>query len=269
MALITGQQLTNYYDRFQNIDVTFTKEVIRVVHLRSKETFIRCLGYQWPCIVFSSSMSGAKAIANVQTDLIQKIREANNLVSLRFSFDQPDKTDPLAFFVAGKAAGFGEYSPDHPELNFVTIRYTQRPSDDLIALLGTLLEANINATRRKEDRIEINPETIRKLGLMSKNGTLIIDGVPRKCIIRDLSFSGAMVLMTGVAKFVINKDAKLQIEVEDSKRPILVSGKIVRFDELPDRKGIGIVGVQFHEREVSMEYKMRLNDYLNTVTVRK
>ncbi len=78
-----------------------------------------------------------------------------------------------------------------------------------------------------------------------------------------------MVLMTGVAKFVIGKDAKLQIEVDDRKRPILLNGKIVRFDEYPERKGIGTVGVQFYEREVPMEYKIRLNDYLNTVTTRK
>lgn len=269
MALITSQQISNYYDSYLDIDVKFTKEVIHVIKLRSKEIFLRCLGNQWPCFIYSSSMSGAKLVANVESGLIQTVREANNLVSVRFAFDQPDKPDPLAFFVSAKAVGFNDYSPDHPELNFITLKYTQRPSDDLISILGTLLDANINAKRRKEDRIDINPDTLRKLGLTSKNAVLYIDEVPRKCIIRDLSFSGAMILMTGVAKFVLNKDAKLKLEVDDGKKPILLNGKIVRFDEYPDRKGIGAVGVHFYENEVSMDYKMRLNDYFNMVPARK
>ena len=94
--------------------------------------------------------------------------------------------------------------------------------------------------------------------------SLYVDEVPRKCIVRDLSFSGALVLVTGVAKFLINREAKLKLEITDSKQPLILSGKIVRFEEYPDRKGIGSVGLQFHPNGVAMEYKLLLNDYLTT-----
>ena len=265
MSLITAQQLTNYYNQFAEIDVTFTKEVLTVIHLRSRDIFIRALGFQWPCIIYSSSMSGAKILANVDNDLTEKVREANNLASLRFSFDQPDKKTPATFFISAKAVGFSTYSDERPELNFITLKYTQRPSDDLIAALGTLLEANINAKRRKEERIEINPETLRKLGLASKNAILYIADVPRNCIVRDLSFTGASILITGVAKFLVDKEAKLHLKFEDNQSQFSLIGKIVRFDGVPDRKGIGSVALQFHENEISMDYKLRLNDYLSTV----
>lgn len=265
MALITSQQLANFYEHYANIEVTFTKEVIRVIGLRAKETLLRCLGAQWPCIIYSSSMSGAKVLANVGSDLFQKIREANNLVSLRFGSSHPDKQDPIAFFVSAKATGFNPYNKDHPDLNFITLKYTQRPSGDLISVLGTLLEANINAKRRKEERIDINPETVRKLGLQSKEGVLFVDGVPRKCILRDLSFSGAQVLITGVAKFLLNRDAVLKINLDDNEAGLTVPAKVVRFEEFADQKGIGTVGLHFNENEVSMEYKMRLNEYIGTV----
>lgn len=264
MALITGQQLTNYYNQFADIDVTFTKEVLQVIHLRSKDIFIRALGFQWPCIIYSSSMSGAKLIANIDNDLSEKVREANNLASLRFSFDHPDKKTPVAFFISAKVSEFSAYSDERPELNFITLKYTQRPSDDLIATLGTLLDANINAKRRKEERVEINPETLRKLGLASKNAMLFVNDVPRNCIVRDLSFTGASILITGVAKFLLDKEAKLQLDIKDSRSTITLTGKIVRFDEVPDRKGIGSVALHFNEDEVSMDYKLRLNDYLST-----
>ena len=265
MPLVTAQQLAHYYDQFSEIEVTFTKEVLKVIRLRSKDIFIRALGFQWPCIIYSSSMSGARIIANIDNDLTEKVTEANNMASLRFSFDQPDKKTPAAFFISAKAVGFNAYSEDRPELNFITLKYTQRPSDDLISTLGALLEANINAKRRKEERIEINPETLRKLGLASKNAMLYISEVPRNCIVRDLSFSGASILITGVAKFLLEKETTLKLDIKDSSSQIVLNGKIVRFDEVPDRKGIGSVAVQFNENEISMEYKMRLNEYLSTI----
>jgi hypothetical protein len=210
-------------------------------------------------------MSGARIVANIDNDLAQKVRQANNLASLHFSFDQPDKKTPASFFISAKVISFEAYSDKRPELNFVTLKYTQRPSDDLITTLGTLLEANINSKRRNEERIEINPETLRKLGLASKNAMLYVNDVPRHCIVRDLSFSGASLIITGVAKFLLEKDAKLKLSVKDADSQITLSGSIVRFDEIPDRKGIGSVALHFNEDEVSMDYKLRLNDYLGTV----
>ena len=264
MALITAQQLTNYYNRFADIDVTFTKEVVKVIRLRPKDTFIRALGFQWPSIIYSSSMSGAKIIVNVDNDFGRKVQEANNLGSLRFSFDQPDKKSPLTFFVSSKVVAFSAYSDEHPGLNFVTLKYTQRPSDDLIATLGTLLEANINSKRRKEERVDINPKSLRKLGFVSKTALLFVDDVPRKCIVRDLSFTGAMIIITGSAETLLNKEATLKLETADNQPPILLSSKITRFSEIPERREIGSAGLQFHEKEITMEYKLRLNDYLST-----
>ncbi len=267
MALITSQQLSHYYEQYLNIDVTFTKQVSKVIGLQSKQTFLRFLGYQLPCIIYSSSMVGAKIIASLKDEMFQKIRKANDLVSLRFCFRQADKQNPLAFFVGARVTGYNPYSKEHPELNFITMNYTQRPSDDLIAILGQLLEANINSKRRREERIDINPESIRKIGLKAKESTLYVEEVPRTCIIRDLSFSGSKVLVTGVAKYIVEKEIKLRIEVEDSKEALLIPGTVVRFDDVQDRKGIGAAAIHFHEDQVPMAYKMRLNEYL--VSVRK
>ena len=267
MALITSQQLTQYYDLYMNIDVTFTKQVTRAIGLKPQQTFLRFLGYQLPCIVYSSSMVGAKIIASIKPDLYEKIRDANNLVSLRFCFQEPDKQDSLTFFVGARISGFNPYSKEHPDLSFVTLSYTQRPSDDLISTLGQLLEANINAKRRKEERIDINPATIRKMGMTSKSAVLLIDGAPCKCILRDISFSGAKVLISGVADQITDKQIKLRIAFDDGKKTHVLPGKIVRFDEFEEQKGIGAAGILFDDASIPMEYKMHLNEYL--ISVRK
>lgn len=265
MALITSQQLAQYYELYKQIDVTFNKQVARAIGLITKQTFLRFLGYQLTCIIYSSSMLGAKVIASVNQALFQKIREANNLVSLRFCFQDADKPDPISFFVAAKIVGFNPYSQEHQDLNFITVKYTQRPSDDLISIIGQLLEANINSKKRREERVEIDPDSIRKIGLASKDTILFVDDVPRKAILRDISFSGAKVLVTGVAKFLTGKVVRLKLLLDDGKESFILPGKIVRFDEFQEQKGIGAAGIQFDEPNVPMEYKMRLNEYLVTL----
>ena len=109
MAVTTSQQISHYYNQFQNTDVTFTKEVIRALMLNTKQVFVKALGYQWPCIIYSSSMRSAKIITTMTQALKETLQKSKNTVSLRFSFIQREKTDPLAFFVSAKIAGISPY----------------------------------------------------------------------------------------------------------------------------------------------------------------
>ncbi len=264
MALVTSQQLNRYYDLFKAIDVTFTKEVIQATGLKSQHIYLKCLGDQWPCVIYSSSLIGSKIIANTKSKLFEKIRAANSLVQLRFSFAQEDKTDPLTFFVSGKVTGYTPYSKENQDLSFINISYTQRPPDDLILVLGKLLEANINSKKRKEERIDINEDSLTKLGLVSRNAMLYIQKVPRVCILRDLSFSGAKLIIQGVAKFLVDKEAELHIELED-KLSVTITGKIIRFESVVGRKDIAAVAMLFDETNLPMQYKMKINEYLSSM----
>lgn len=265
MSITTSQQISRYYDLFQYIEVVFTQEVIGATNLCPKQVYLKCLGDQWNCIVYSSSMIGAKIIANTGpgSKLVEKTRQANNLVSLRFSFKQNDKNDPLTFFVAAKIVGFSTYDEVHPELQFVSLAFTQRPPDDLIEILGRLLEANVNSRKRKEERITLTTKSMRRIGIRSKETVVYVDGVPRKCLLRDISFSGAKVIAMGIAKFLLNRDASLRLELEDPAESISISGTVLRMDPVEGRKDLGVMAIRFNEDAVPMSFKMRLNEYLS------
>jgi hypothetical protein len=265
MSIITSQQLSNLYSIYKTTDVTFTKEVIFAISLVPNQVFLRCLGNQWPCVIYSTSLSGAKVIVNIKSNIYKIIREANNTASLRFCFQKADKEDPIAFFVTAKVAGFTPYNDQQPDLNFLTLNFTQRPPDDLIEVLGLLLDANANAKQRKEERIIITPETSRKIGLKKKEAVVFIDKVPRKCIIRDLSFSGAKVLLMGIGKFLVQKKATIRIEMEDPDEIVTIAGEVLRFEEVEGRKDMGTFAIKFIEESVSMKYKIRINDYLKHI----
>ncbi len=262
MALLTAQRITSLFNGFKTIDVAFNSSVSRALGLNPKEIFLKCLGQQFRCVIYSSSMTGAKVVMSVTKETLTHFRKANNAVSLRYCFTDDEKSVPITFFVPAKIMGFTPYG-SNPELNFITLNFTSQPPDALVSALGILIEANVNAKRRAEERILMNQENIRKLAIKPKSSVLSITGIPRACILRDLSFSGAMVIISGIGKFLLEKEATLRLEFDDLKTFITIKGKVQRFEEVQGRKELSALGILFHQEELPIEYKMKINDFLN------
>ena len=269
MSVTTSQQIARYYDEFQKTAVTFTKEVTQAIFLIPKQVYLKCPGYKWPCIIYSSSMTEARVIVNMQKPLKESLQKANNLVQIRFCFLQRDKADPLSFFVSAKIAGFTPCGKEKPDLFFLSLRFTQRPPDDLIEILGQMLETNLNAGRRPNDRIVITADSAKRIGLRAKETQIIIDGVPRRAIIRDLAFWGAKVIILGIAKLLVGKDAVLRIDLLDPPESCDIVGKVLRYEPVEGRPDIAAFAVQFDEAQVPMTYKLRINSYLKSVKLTK
>lgn len=263
MAINTSQQISRYYDSYSDREITFTKEVIRATRLYTKQVHLKCLGYQWPCIVYSSSMQQAKIIVNMTDSLKAALTKSKNMVSLRFSFLQPEKGDPVSFFVTARITGFTPYSNEQKNLSFLSLGFSQRPPDGLIEVLGSLLEAHQNSANRTDERIQINEHTASTLGFQIKGVQLFVQGVPRKCILRDVSFGGAKVILMGVPKFLLDKEAVLRIPSTEGNETIDVPGKVIRFEPVEGRTDIAALAVQFTKDRVPVSYKLRLSEYMN------
>ncbi len=265
MAVTTSQQISRYYENYQTTEVTFTKEIIRALFLNTKQVFIKALGYQWPCIIYSSSMTGAKIITTMQPSLKETLQKSKNLVTLRFSFIQREKNDPLAFFVSSKISGISSYGDPKKGLSFMNLVFTQRPPDDLIERLGNILDANHAAQRRGEERIIVSPDIAKKIGLASKGAQVVVDNVPRRALVRDISFSGTKIIMPGLAKFLVNKPIQVSFDFEDPTETLHLKGNIVRYEPVEGRSDIAAFAVNFNAETIPMAYKMRLSNYLRLV----
>jgi hypothetical protein len=264
MSVATSQTLVKYYERYKGIDVTFTKEVIKATGLVTQQVYIKCFGETWPCVIYSASFMGARIIINTKSTLLDHIQKANNLVSLRFSFRDQSKSDPVMFFVSARAAGHSAYGSS-PDVAMLSIAFTQRPPDDLIEVIGRMLDANMNSAKRRDDRVLLTPDVMRKLGIASKETVMFIQNVPRRCILRDVSFSGAKVIMVGVAKFLINREASLRLDFEEPRESLLIKTTVVRSEDVEGRKDLTALALQFDEAAVPMSFKMRINDFLSQV----
>ena len=264
MGILNTQRVESFYNTFKGIDITFTKDMIQVTGLITEQVHLKCGSDFWPCVFFSTSFQGAKIVANIKSGLIDKLQKANNSVSLRFCFKSPEDGNPLTFFVAGRVIGLAPYKNSN-DVSLLSVQFTQRPPDDLIEIVGRVFDANVNSTKRKDDRISITTESQRRLKLLSKETVAFIQEVPRRCILRELSFYNAKVIMLGVAKFIIDKETALRFDFDDPRESFLVKGKFVHSDEVEGKQEMVALSMDYDEAKIPMGYKIRINEYLNSL----
>ena len=249
MGIVTSQQITKYYDQYRDTEITFTKDIIRAIGLDPRQIYVKCNNGQWPCIINSTSFQHAKIIVGTKGGAFQSLSNKDTTgINIRFCFFETEN-QLMSFFVAG----------------LVTLTFTQRPPDDLIEVIGRLLEANSNAIRRREERIILNEDSKRKLGLVKEEAIIMVQGVPRHCIVRDLSFSGAKIILLGLSQFLTNKPAMLRLEFEDPDEVIQLNGAIVAAELIEGRKDIVAASMSFSEKMVPLSYKLHVNNYLTAV----
>lgn len=260
MGIVTSQQLTRYYELYRDTEVIFSKEVIKTLHMDPRQVYVKCTDSQWPCIINSTSFLGAKIIIGSKGGAYARLSKEKGTVNLRFCFSQGEK-QPISFFVSARVQDIVPYM-DSSDLAIVNLTYIQRPPDDLIELIGRLLEANTNALRRRDERIAITEDSLRKLSLAKADAVVYIDNIPRPCIVRDISFSGAKILLLGVAQFLNQKNAVLRLEFYDPHEIISLPASIVKTDIVQGRKDIIIVCIQYDATNIPITYKLHINNYL-------
>ena len=263
MGITTSQQLTRYYELYRDKEVIFSKEVIKTLHLDPRQVFIKCGDSQWPCIINSTSFLGAKIIIGSKGGAYTRLTKEKGTVNLKFCFTQGDK-QPMTFFVNAHVTEIVPYM-NSSDLAIVSLVYNQRPPDDLIELIGKLLEANVNSLRRRDERIVISDETRRKLGLTGSDAVVFLDSVPRHCIVRDISFSGAKILLLGVAQFLTAKDIILRLEFDDPHELIAIPGTIVKKEAAQGRRDILVVCIQYDPNKIPISYKLHINNYITSM----
>jgi hypothetical protein len=263
MAVLPRQKIQDYYTEFKNIPITFYKEVVQVTGLQAKQVILKCGSDFFPCVIYSTSFEEAKIVASNKSGLVEKLKDTNNSASIKFCFKVPSSGEQVVFLVNARVIGSVPYDAG-ADMSTFTLQFTQRPPDDLIEIVGRIIEANKSFTKRKDERITITPETLRKLHFAAKEINVMIDGVPRRCILRDISFTGARLVMLGISKFLIDKAITIKFEFDEPVESYAINGKSADVEKVADRNDMVVLNMVYNE-PIPMAYKVRLSDYLNSV----
>ena len=262
MPSVTAQHLTHLYQAYADDEVTFNSQVISASGLLPADIHLKIADAHVPAVLYACSMKSAKVIAELMADSVAGLSRTDNLVSLRLAFRPKDEPAPVTFFVGSRVESRSEYDPRKPHVQLLTLGFTQRPADALIGILGALLEVNSNATRRRDERIIITPESMKKIGLESRESCVAIEGAPRRCIVRDLSFGGAKILVTGMAQPRPEKKVLLKLNRCEMRDDTVLDGSIVRVEDVEGRDDVVALSIQFTS-EPPISYKQKINGYFS------
>ena len=263
MSVTTSHHISRYYDYYRDKEIVFTKANLKSLRIDPRQIYLKSNGGQWPCIINSSSLQMAKVIIGTSSGIYATIQKNRNApISIRYCFfDQ--NNEPIQFSVNCNVLEIKPFQGSN-ELSMLTLTFTQRPPDDLIIRIGEFIEVNENFQNRKEERIAINENSLRLLGIPKEESYIFIAGVPRKCILKDLSFGGAKAMLVGIPKFLENKSVDLRLFFMDTNEKISLQGVIKNSDFLPGRKDISIVHIEFIADEIPMTYKFHINSYITS-----
>ncbi len=261
MILTTNSALIDrYYEQYRHQEIAFTQELYKSLHIAHKQIRLKYKNVQWPCVLYASSLVEAKiilAISGMQIETLTK----SGLVTLKYSFLNAPKGDFFSLYIPSRIVGVTQYD-SNKEMYFIQLAFVHRPPDSLVQALGSLLDAKKNASMRREERIPVNADSLRRLGLDSKKTSIILDGIQGDCILRDLSFGGLKAIVAGHQETMANSDAAVLLERQGKRKStITVKGKVLRFDPVVGQNDLSVVIIKFNEESNIAEYKMMINHY--------
>ncbi|MCL2557316.1 MAG: pilus assembly protein PilZ [Treponema sp.] len=265
MGVLPAKKIATYYNVYKEVEATFTKNLIDGTGLVPDQVQLKCGNEFWSCALFATSFLAAKVVMSMSQENVIKLRQANGSVSLRLCFRNTDERGgPITFFIAGRVVNLSPYN-ESKDTALVSVQFTQRPPDDFIEIIGRLLDAIESSAKRKDERILVTPESQRKLKMLSREAVVFIQKVPRRCIVRDVAFSSAKVVLMGVSKFLLEKDATLRLDFDYPMESFMLPGKFVRGEAVQGKPGMVALAMVFDDERVPLGYKARINEHISTL----
>lgn len=254
MTLLGTSVLQNLYQDYLDTELTYSKEVALGLGMLPAESTIKWQGDLYPCVVHSCSFRMARVLVRLTAAQWDALESGSRVTTLTLTFAQ-SKTGKKELYqfngtlqvVQHNVAGEGEVSA------LLSIGFSHRPPEGFLQAQGSYLNLKKEAVQRREDRIPVNNETKEMLGLSTLSTTVTVDHIERKCLLRDLSYNGARVILTGVAPFLLDKPFSLAMPLV-GRSPVHIPGKIVRAEAVEGHRGLAVIALGYHPERVPVEY---------------
>lgn len=263
MQTLKKQHLDRLFEEFGGTEVTFNSQVIRESGLVTADVRLTVGSHHLPSVLYACSMKGARIIVEISKDDHDLLARSSSMTTLRLGFKQKEERSPVSFIVPCRVENLAEYNARKPQLRFATLEFTQKAPDTLVNILGCLLELKTNALQRRDTRIVLTPENMKKIGLESRESCVSIDGLPLRCLVRDLSFGGAKVLLSMLGIPAGARKALLKLHRCEVQDDTVLDGSIVRVEDVAGHDDLVALSIQY-STEPPISYKQKINSIFSS-----
>jgi hypothetical protein len=254
MSLLGTSVLQNMYQEYLDTELTYSKEVAAGLGLLPAEASLKWQGALFPCVVHSCSFRVAQVLVRLTEAKWKEMEAGSRIGTLTLTFLQPKTAKKELFQFNGSLQVVQYHGAGEGELSvLMTVTFSHRPPEGFLQAHGSYLGLKKEANQRKEDRIPMTNQARDLMGLSNLNTTVTVDHIDRKCLIRELSYTGARAILTGVAPFLLDKPFALTVPMVDP-HPMSIPGRIVRAEPVEGHKGLAVIALGYHPDRVPVEY---------------
>jgi len=252
--ILGNSQINELFLKFNHSELTYQKAVSLALGLRPGSASIKLLGQVHPCIIHSSSFSAARIILKISPTLLEELRLGSRLGVLKMSFQTSPSSPVEDFTLSGKYhLQSHQNAGDGALLLLIRLDFTHRPPEGFIEIQGRYLRLRADAEQRKDQRLTVDDDTLKILGFKSSKGDILIDNIPRKCVLREVSFGGSTIILGGVAKFLGEREFNLTLDMIQGG-VLILPGQIIRSDPLEGYKAMAVLGLQYLSEKIPTDY---------------
>lgn len=254
MTLLGTSVLQNLYQEFLDTELTYSKEVAVGLGVLPADSGLKWAGELHPCVVHSCSFRAAKVLVRLTASQGKLMASGPKLTTLTMTFLQPKTGKKELYQFNGTLQVHQQYGAGEAELSvLVVVAFSHRPPEGFLQAHGSYLNLKKEANQRREDRIALTAENRALLELANLNTLVTVEHIERKCLLRELSYNGARVILTGVAPFLLEKPFILDLPFVG--RPVLkIPGNIVRAEPIEGHRGLAVIALGYHPDRVPVDY---------------
>ncbi len=235
-------------------ELTYSKEVAAGLGALPAESSLKWENELFHCVIHSCNFRFAKILIRLNASQWKALSYGSRAATLTLTFLRPKTAKKELFQFNGNLQVIQQHGGQEGERSMLLgVVFSHRPPEGFLEIQGSYLTLKKEANQRKEDRISLTNENRDLLGLTSLNTTVTVDHIDRKCLLRDLSYNGARVILTGVAPFLVDKNFSLSLPFKESAA-LSIPGKIVRAEAVEGHRGLAVIALGYHEDQVPVDY---------------
>jgi hypothetical protein len=253
------------YDKYQNDQVTFNSEVVKITGLRRGLTNLKCGTERLVSILYSLSMKQARLICQLDKNWFDLLKAANNFAKISLTFYSREMKQDVFILISGKIIDFSAYQGSADNVYFVSIEFRKKAPDLLIEILGELLEERTEQEKRIFERITLDPQRNAQMGIHPAETYLFKEGKAKRCILNELSLFSAQCVVQGNPGDYLGARIMLLLKIDALKELGELVGNVISEDIIKDSPTILSVVVEFDHEVIPPSYKMFIGRYIDVM----
>ncbi|ACH94956.1 c-di-GMP-binding receptor PlzA [Borrelia recurrentis] len=259
-----SKKIKDYEAKYRGKEIKMSTEINSFLNIKNSVE-IKVGTYVVVGVIYSISMNFIKIILQ-QDEILPILAQNGNLGNLNIKNYDNNVVDN-AFCIPSlivKLVSTSSYSIQNKEYNLLTLEFVSSMPEEILVKIGKLLDLKLGQNQRIHERIIIDKESLKKLNLASDKAFIEVNGIKHKCLIKDMSYGGALLISYFDYEKLeeSNTDLILSFDVADKKVSIVGQARNLSVIQTPNGKVLAI-GIAFCEEKIPLDYIMLIHDYFN------